>query len=89
MLMDKLTDQPPSLTMLHDKKMVSTGDDVSDKGVGTLAVDCRFLVNQALHQAPVIDNDSGGRAELERDDASILLGPFCELIMRASFGNLV
>lgn len=47
-----------------------------------MAVNAGLFVDELLHKTWRSDDNTGCWPELEREDASILLGPFCESFPR-------
>jgi hypothetical protein len=88
-LVHQLAARAPLVRVLHQQEVVPLRDEAAHVRGRAAAVQVRFLVHELLDEARRRDDDGSRRAELERVDLAVLLGPFGELEMCALGRDLV
>ncbi len=74
-LMHQFSHLAPPLAIVHDEQMVALGDEVRDDGVGPVAVDVAFLVEEVLDEFAVRDDEGGVGEAFQAEDAAVFARP--------------
>ena len=76
--MDHLSQHPPGVAVLHYQKVIGVGDEMGHERFGPVGVEVTSLVKKLFENSSIADNDGGILEAFEREDTSVVLGPFHE-----------
>ena len=63
--MNEFPELAPTVSILHDQKMITLGDEMGDQGSRSVRVDVTPSVEKSFDEHPVCDDESGALESLQ------------------------